>query len=230
MIEHSTAILTPEHQIDLVQSVTNLNQYLEFYDKHFPLNGGGWQNKLQERITAGDLVNPTTEFWRFEAYIALLFAQNDFESMLGQMGKTLPTATHPQIGRRKQLALACYGGKINNQTLSYRQDWIEQLEEYFPEAALGVWGLRFHVSNGIASPMATNILEVKQLAQQRYNFNRPIYLPDQTRNRQLSELRFSHSDAERMSTAQIDQLILPQAQTIFNGVLDLDAVFRPGTY
>lgn len=230
MLEQPPIIYTSEEQIDLIQSVTNKNAYLEFYNTHFPLNGGGWQHKLHERIEAGDLVNPTSEYWSFKAYIALLFAQNDFESMLGQMGKTPVDALHPQLGRRKQLALACYGGKINNQTFPYRQSWSEQFEEYFPAAALGVWGLRFHVNNGIATPLTTNLSEVKQLAEQRYDFGRPIYLPDQTRNEKLGQIRFSHLDAERMTTKQIDQLILPQAQTIFDGVLDIDAVFRPDTY
>lgn len=230
MFERKPTVYTPEQQIDLIQSVTNLHEYLEFYNTHFPLNGGGWQSKLQERIKAGDLINPTSEYWRFKAYIALLFAQNDFESMLGQIGKTLTTAIHPQISRRKQLALACYGGKINTQTLPYRQDWSEQFEEYFPEAAVGVWGLRFNVKNGIASPLVTDTANVKQLAEQRYNFVRPIYLPDRIRNRQLSEMHFSFFDAEKMTTDQISKDILPKAQNVFDGVIDIDAVFRPGTY
>lgn len=225
-----STLITSEEQYQIAQQVSSFADYIDFYRKHFPAATLTWPAHLKDSITLGHISTPSPEYWRFLALVSLQFAQNNFESLTGQLTRRNKTWRLPQGGRRHQLHMLWYGSNMNNQTFAYRNSWSEQLEENFPNAAKGVWGLNIPISKGVIVKPTLPINKVKTLAENRFKSGRPIYLPDYYFNQQLAEIIFTGDMAESMPSEQINQEILPRVQTILDRIIDIDTVFQPGTY
>lgn len=230
MFQEKTPVITSEDQSSMIGAIRDFQDYEDFYEKSFEPDN--WIHSISSILQIrSDEIMPDQNYFQFIGLISLLFLQHGFISMEGHLirHRTNRWKTSP-LSRRHLLALASYGGHANNQTYPIRSDWERELKPVIPDEVLGTWGLTFSLRKGQIIQPTASLDVIQKAVVSRWKSKCPIYLPMQDVNQGLAQLNFSGNDAELMTQADLNGIVLPKAKKVIIPVIDLEKVFLPNTY
>lgn len=217
-------VIPVQNQISDAISVTNLRQYLDFYNVYFPKDELDFANIVRDRTPKGNLPDDLYRLWALAGIEGAWFG---YASMQGQLVPYRSDTTSQFLHPTNQVALLCEMANRNKQANKIKEKWVRKLEKDDPEHAIGVWGIALSIYGGKVHdrPMMTKG-EIKQDARLRCQSARPICLPDNNLNDQLVKLQVKIEDVKGQPAEHFEKKHLQNVVKALSPHLDFKDLFH----
>jgi hypothetical protein len=158
-----------------------------------------WITELRNFLTLNPEYRNNPAYFQELALKDALCLQFGFSSMgEGLMRHKSRDFKYSHFETEHQRAITCYVASLNMEAFPFKQQWEQQLIEENFEAAKGVWGLRFTVTNGHIIKPHYKPEVIKRSSNVRYYSEKPIFLPTPNINESFASIGYTSKDAERV--------------------------------